>query len=108
IADGTEANRFFRYYAESRSTFLRCFAALKATLKEDAARAESAGETADDDWRVFAAAVLADAGLEDSATEPEEPSDEAVEGPDTPCEFTSTATGPPGSAPQPQEPTGAF
>ena len=105
IADGTEANRFFRYYAESRSTFLRCFAALKATLKEDAARAESEGETADDDWRTFAAAVLADAGLDDSATEPEEPSNEAVDSPDTACESTASTTGPAVSATEPEKPS---
>jgi hypothetical protein len=48
IADPTEANRFFRYFAESRSTYVRCYNALEAALKADAARADSE-ESADSD-----------------------------------------------------------
>jgi hypothetical protein len=105
IVDGAEANHYFRYAAESRATFLRCCAALKATLKEDAARAESEGQTADEDWRTFAAAVLAYAGLDESATEPEEPSDEAVDSPDRPCESTAGATRPSVSPTEPERPS---
>jgi hypothetical protein len=49
IADPDEANRFFRYFAESRSTYVRCYNALEAALKADAARADSEDSTDHDD-----------------------------------------------------------
>ena len=36
IQDEVEARRFFRYFPESRSTFLRCFKELEATRQRDA------------------------------------------------------------------------
>jgi hypothetical protein len=80
IVDEAESRHWFRYFTESRSTLLRCLAALKATLKEDAARAESKGGNDSNGLPPFAAAVIAEYEAQDSpaeatATAPADPRD---------------------------------
>ena len=62
IQDELEAKRFFRYFAESRSTFLRCFKELEATRERDArAGSDDRDNRGDRDKRDDRGATAADA-----------------------------------------------
>src|SRR6185312_9890521 len=60
LQDEVEARRFFRYWGESRATFLRCFKELEATRRRDA-RADV--DDGDDDSEIAGWTDRADGGV---------------------------------------------
>jgi hypothetical protein len=90
IQDDKEGNKFFRYHAESRSTFLRAYKLLETTLERDA----QAGRDDDEDCRESGASreVADPAASAGAAVPPNEPS-------------TAVSPGEPGAAISPNEPT---